>query len=54
MSRKKHGAKGPSERKAIVTSRANLNANPRTAHILKQNDYQKRLAKVLREQGVNP
>lgn len=47
------GSKGPSERKAMVTSRANLKANPYTAHILKQNDYQKRLAKVLREQEIS-
>ena len=52
MSQQK-GAKGPSERKETATSRANLKANPFTAHILKQNAYQKRLAKVLREQEVS-
>ena len=52
MSQQK-GAKGPSERATRDTSRKELGRNKLMARVLAQSDYQKRLAKVLREQEIS-
>jgi hypothetical protein len=50
---KRRGSKGPSERSDLTKTREHFKKNPEKAIILRQNDHQKRLAKIMLEQEVS-